>query len=59
MLQASKQLPLPTSRTQEVITGENTKHNFFEVYDKYFGTLFKTIPIGNGKIKTIDGVPEL
>ena len=59
MLKASKQLPLPTGKTQEVVTGENTKHNFFEIYDKYFGTLFKTIPIGNGKIKTIDGVPEL
>lgn len=59
MLKASKQLPLPTGKTQEVITGENAKHNFFEVYDKYFGTLFKTIPLGNNKIKTINGVPEL
>ena len=59
MLKASKYIPLPTGETQEIVASEKAKTNFFEVYDKYFGTLFKTITLPGGKSKTINGVLEL
>ena len=61
-LQASKNIPLPTGEQKEIIASErNATNNFFEVYDKYFGTLFTTIQIGATakNVKTKDGVPEL
>lgn len=58
-LQASKKIPLPTGKTYEVVVSEEAPNNFFEVYNKYFGTLFKHIPLSSGKVKTINGVPEL
>ena len=64
-LQASKNMPLPTGLQKEIYAEVNASDNFFETYDRYFGTLFKTIPLAdnskgkNVKIKTKDGVPEL
>ena len=52
-LQASKNIPLPTGEVKSIYAGLDAKNNFFEVYDKYFGTLFKPITVDtNGKIKT-------
>lgn len=58
-LQASKKIPLPTGKVSEVVVSEKATNNFFEVYNKYFGTLFKLIPLSNGGIKTVDDVPLL
>ena len=58
-LKASKNIPLPTGQVSEVNVANNADNNFFDIYDKYFGTLFKYIPLPNGGIKTKDGVPEL
>lgn len=58
-LKASKNIPLPTGKTSEIITGENAKNNFFEVYNKYFGTLFIPIKNGDENEKTKDGTPKL
>ena len=60
-LEASKKLPMPTGENIEINASEEASNNFFEVYDKYFGTLFKTIklPTGENKYKTKDGVLEL
>ena len=60
-LKASKKLPMPTGESIEINASENATNNFFEVYDKYFGTLFKTIklPTGENKYKTKNGVLEL
>ena len=58
-LRESMKMPLPTGQTSEIYASEDAPNNFFEVYDKYFGTLFVPITLPSGKIKTIDGVPEL
>ena len=58
-LEASKDIPLPTGEIKEIYADVKASDNFFETYDKYFGTIFKTIPLPNGGIKTIKGVPEL
>lgn len=58
-LQASQHIPLPTGKEIAIQASNNEQYNFFEVYNKYFGTLFKTIQLPSGKIKTINGVPEL
>ena len=59
--EASKLLPLPTGQIKSINATKKAPNNFFEVYDKYFGTLFKTIvlPNGNNKFKTKNGVLEL
>jgi hypothetical protein len=61
MLEASKNIPLPTGETIEVNTSKQAPDNFFELYDEYFGTIFKTISLGEGKgIKTKgNGAPLL
>lgn len=46
MLEASKDMPLPTGETIEVTTSKKAPNNFFELYDKYFGTIFRTISLG-------------
>ena len=62
-LKASKKIPLPTGKKIELEASPNATSNFFEVYDKYFGTLFTTITLPSGeaktKYKTVDGVLEL
>lgn len=61
-LEASKNIPLPTGEVKEIYAKADAPNNFFEIYDKYFGTLFKHISLGDSKeanIKTINGVPEL
>ena len=61
-LKASKNIPLPTGEVKEIYASDDAPNNFFQVYDKYFGTLFKHIPLNDSKeakIKTINGVPEL
>ena len=58
-LEASMLMPLPSGKTMELEASDEADNNFFEVYDKYFGTLFKPILLQSGNIKTIDGVPEL
>ena len=57
MLEASKEIPLPTGEVKNIEA--NAETNFFEIYDKYFGTLFKHINITSGKQKTKNGVLEL
>jgi hypothetical protein len=53
-LQASKNMPLPTGEVKSIYAGLDAPNNFFEIYDKYFGTLFKPITVDtSGKIKTI------
>ena len=42
-LKASKNIPLPTGESKEIVADKDAPNNFFEVYDKYFGTLFKPI----------------
>ena len=37
----------------------DAENNFYQVYNQYFGTLFKYIPLPNGGIKTINEVPIL
>lgn len=59
MYNASAKLPLPTGLITDIQTSAEAPNNFFDVYDKYFGTLFKHIVLPSGKIKTINGVPEL
>ena len=56
---ASKEIPLPTGQKLELRASEDEEYNFFEVYDKYFGTLFTTIKLASGLDKTVDGVLEL
>ena len=72
---ASKQMPLPTGTSIEVTFEKDKKledativkasPNFFELYDEFFGTLFKTIPLTpntqdkTAPIKTKKGVPQL
>ena len=62
-LKASKKIPLPTGKKIEIEASTDAKTNFFEIYDKYFGTLFTTITLPSGedktKYKTVDGVLEL
>ena len=59
-LEASKQIPLPTGKTQKITASPNASSNFFEVYDKYMGTLFKTITNEHtGGLITQNGVPKL
>ena len=58
-LEASKNIPLPTGESKEIVASKDAPNNFFEVYDKYFGTLFKPIMLPSGKVKTKDGVIEL
>lgn len=58
-LEASKNIPLPTGEVKEIYAKADAPNNFFEVYNKYFGTLFKHIQLPTGKIKTINGIPEL
>ena len=58
-LRESMKMPLPTGETTQVNASEDAPNNFFDVFDKYFGTLFVPITLPSGKIKTIDGVPEL
>ena len=62
-LKASKKIPLPTGKKIELEASPDATSNFFEVYDKYFGTLFTTITLPSGedktKYKTVDGVLEL
>lgn len=58
-LEASKDIPLPTGEVKEIYADFKAPDNFFETYDKYFGTIFKTIPLPTGGIKTVNGVPEL
>lgn len=62
-LKASKKIPLPTGKKIELEASTNATSNFFEIYDKYFGTLFTTITLPSGedktKYKTVDGVLEL
>lgn len=61
-LEASKNIPLPTGEVKEIYAKADAPNNFFQVYDKYFGTLFKHISLNDSKeakIKTINGVPEL
>ncbi|MBO5130847.1 MAG: hypothetical protein J6B61_01165 [Romboutsia sp.] len=61
-LEASKNIPLPTGEIKEIYAKADAPNNFFQVYDKYFGTLFKHISLNDSKeakIKTINGVPEL
>ena len=58
-LEASKDIPLPTGEIKEIYADFKAPDNFFETYDQYFGTIFKTIPLPTGGIRTINGVPEL
>ena len=58
-LEASKNIPLPTGESKEIIANKDAPNNFFEVYDKYFGTLFKPIELPTGDPKTKNGVIEL
>lgn len=60
-LKASKKIPLLTGQKTTVNVSPKAPNNFFEIYDKYFGTLFQTIklPTGEDKFKTKDGVLEL
>lgn len=58
-LEASKNIPLPTGKKSTVNVSPEAENNFFEVYNKYFGTLFKLIPLPDGGIKTKNGIPEL
>jgi hypothetical protein len=58
-LEASKNIPLPTGESKEIIASKDAPNNFFEVYDKYFGTLFKPIKLPTGEPKTKNGVIEL
>ena len=59
-LEASKQIPLPTGKMQKVITDPEAPNNFFEIYNKYMGTLFTTITNAHtGGIITVDDVPKL
>lgn len=61
-LEASKNMPLPTGQIKKIQASTKAPNNFFEIYDKYFGTLFTTIPLGDTeevKNKTVDGVPQL
>ena len=65
MLKASKNIPLPTGQNIEINTSKEAPNNFFEIYDEFFGTLFKTISLTNNPndkeapIKTKKGVPVL
>lgn len=56
-LAASKSLPLPTGEEISVETGSD--NDFFRVYDRYFGTLFKPIRLKDNTNKTKNGVIEL
>jgi hypothetical protein len=58
-LKASKEIPLPTGEKIEVNVSSSAENNFYQVYNKYFGTLFKYIQIPEGGIKTINKVPVL
>ena len=58
-LRESMKIPLPTGKTSNIYASEDAPDNFFETYDRYFGTLFVPIVLPSGKIKTVDGVPEL
>lgn len=60
LLKASKEIPSPTGNTLQINVSSNAPNNFFEVYDKYFGTLFKLIINEHtGKPITKNGAPEL
>jgi hypothetical protein len=65
MLEASKNIPIPTGQNIEVNASKEASNNFFELYDEFFGTLFKTIPLTSdpnstdAPIKTRNGVPVL
>ena len=58
-LRASKLLPLPTGKKETITIDKDAKTNFFEIFDKYFGTLFQPIKIKSGKNKTENGVQVL
>jgi hypothetical protein len=48
----SKNIPLPTGKISEINASEDAPDNFFERYNKYFGTLFTLIPLTNGGYRT-------
>lgn len=58
LFEVCKKIPLPTGQEQEIQYGSET--NFFEVYSKYFGTLFKNSIADDGNLElNEDGSPVL